>query len=280
MKRICRSRARLVSVTVLVLVMTGTRQASAIGINFESVPGYPVPFTGQFISNEYESNVGITFSLLGGGLPFLAQVGGSPTGLGGGPCFFGDPPCGLAFYGPGPEGANTVGDGVALAPAQNVGNFFLTGGFNSPTNSLVVTYTTPTAAAGGRLIDIDGDETWEVQARNSVGAVIDTYLLGPSDPLAGDGKADPWFFQHGSADIASIVFSFTCPPELCGLVGYGFDFYSPFTADPLTDTFADFSNIPEPATFTLTLLGLAGVALRLRKKRSNQGRLASPGTLP
>ena len=78
---------------------------NAKSIDFETVPGVGIPPECIEISNQYQADYGITFSLEGGGYPKIAKVG---------------PPL-QAFLGPpGDSGADTI------APGQNIGNYFLT----------------------------------------------------------------------------------------------------------------------------------------------------------
>ena len=166
-------------------------------IDFETIPGVGVPSEGLEINNQFEPSDGVVFSLEGGGSPLIAEVGAPQT----------------AFQGPG---------GTADTPAggQGVGNFFLTDDGNVNTNSatpLIISYNPPTAAASGEILDIDGPETFTVEARDAGDSVISMITINAGDPGTGDGIATPWSFDLGSADISSIRISGTRPDCCLGL---------------------------------------------------------------
>src|SRR5262245_23907604 len=193
-------RFLLLSSALVALLVAAPSTAQII--TFETIPGFGSPIDGMSIGTQFQSTFGVTFGLEGGGSPVLAMVGGPQT----------------AF-----EGYNFLPD--QPAPGTNVGSFFLTddGVVAGPPTPLIVSYASPVAAASGVLLDIDGTEAWQIQARNASNAVIDIVNLGPNNSL--DGSATSWMFSHGSADIFSIRLVYT--GSQTGGVGLAFDNFSP-----------------------------------------------------
>ena len=175
-------------------------------ITFENVLG-TAPVEGQDISNQFQSTFGITFHLTNGGLPKIAEVG-APT---------------AAFE-------SDFGEDTP-APNQDTGLFFLTddgnlSGLTSP--ALLVTFDVPTSVASGQILDIDFDETFTIEARNSSDTVLETLTIQAGDEGTGDGIATLWSFDRTSADIASIKFQGTRTTS--GSFGLGFDNFNPTSA--------------------------------------------------
>jgi hypothetical protein len=152
-------------------------------INFETVPGVGTPTEGLPINTQYQADFGVTFGIEGGGDPVIAKVGA--------PAF--------AFQ-------SAFGDDTP-APGQGVGSFFLTDTGKLDTNdppAVIISYNPPTAAAGGVILDIDGDETFTIEARDDMDAVLTTVTLNAGDPGTGDGLATRWSLNRGSAVVYSI----------------------------------------------------------------------------
>ena len=192
-------------------LLTISVSTQAAIIDFESIPSFGVPTEGLVISNQFEASDGITFSLEGGGNPRIAQVGSPAT----------------AFLGPGNAGDTP-------APNQGVGNFFLTddgllSGLTSP--ALIVSYSTPTSAASGVILDIDFDESFVIQARDGLGNILQSINIVSGDPGTGDGIATFWSFERSLADIASIRFAGT--RTAAGVFGLGFDNFSARSVAPV-----------------------------------------------
>jgi hypothetical protein len=220
--------------------------ASPSTVDFETVPGGS-PADQLAISNQYQSSFGVTFSLSSGGVPFLEKVGDSDSGRG--------------FYN------NNLGVYDTAAPgfASQLGNYFLrigTAGLQTaPMPQLIVTYTTPVAAASAQIWDIDGNltgnEQWLVQALDGSGLVVDSLLspLGTTeDALSLDGKPWTWSFNHGStADIMGLRLTFT--GSKTAAIGLALDNFSPAMA------------VPEPSGWGLMLCG-AGVLAVVRRRRA------------
>lgn len=204
-------------------------QANAIIIDFESITGVGTPTEGLIINNQFEETYGIIFSLEGGGSPRIAKVGAPTT----------------AFSGPDSNGSsNSAGD--TPAPNQNIGNYFLTddgilSGIVSP--ALLVNYSTPTAAASGVILDIDFDESFLIQARNSQGSILQSISIDAGDQDTGDGIATFWSFDRPFEDISSIRFSGTRSDA--GAFGLGFDNFSARSVTP----------VPLPSAIFLFLSG-------------------------
>ena len=189
--------------------VTNCTAAFAEVIDFESIPGGS-PSDGLTISTQFLSTHGVTFSRGDGGSPVLAQVGAPRT----------------AF-----QGYNLLPD--QPAPGTNVGQFFLTddGVVSGPPSPLLIDYTTVVAAAGGVIIDIDGQEEWTVEAFNDDGAIIGTVILGPNNTL--DGSATHWSFDFGTPVIKKISLSYT-GAQTSG-VGLAFDNFTPSSPVPICD---------------------------------------------
>ena len=197
-------------------------------VDFETVPGGS-PSVGLLIGTQYLADYGISFELVGGGVPRLCQVGGPvlPTGE---PCAF------FAFGLP-----------DTPAPAQGVGSFFL---HTDPPESqshhqMLAKYATSVASASGVIIDVDNVETFLVEALNSSGSVLESLTFTAASAGAGDGLAMPWSFTHGVADIAAVRFTASFGS------GFAYDNFSAPGPGP--------QPIPEPTTLVLLLSGLAGL---------------------
>lgn len=230
----------LVSLIVLcasmIFLSVHSDSATASVINFESIPGIEVPTDGLLINNQFETTHGVIFSLEGGGSPQLARIGAPTT----------------AFQGP------IAGD--TPVPGQGIGEFFLTDdGILSGLAAipLIVTYTTPTAAASGIILDIDFDESFLIEARNNIGDVIESIVINAGDPGTGDGIATLWSFTRPSADVYSI--RFVGSRSTSGSFGLGFDNFDARSASAATP-------IPLPATHILMLAGLIGFLFFTRQK--------------
>lgn len=165
-------------------------------IDFESIPG-ATPTDGMTISNQFAMSAGVSFSLEGGGYPKLAKVG-LPT---------------TAF-----EPNDTP------LQVEKIGSFFLTddgilAGLVAP--PLIVTYSTPTAAASGVVLDIDFDEQFRIQARDASSNILQEVVIRAGDPQTGDAAVTPWSLSRPQADIHSIRFQGT--RTVHGAFGLGFD---------------------------------------------------------
>ena len=151
---------------------------------------------GLSISNQFAATNGVTFQYSDGTFPLLAQVG--EQAYGGNPT-----PRGFAFIN------GTLADDTLNAGQPNIGQFFLTD--NSPgigagagNPDLIISYAVPTASASASILDIDGSETWTIQALDATGAVIGTVSLSKNSVGGGDGNAAPWSFNFPNAVISKI----------------------------------------------------------------------------
>jgi len=219
---------RSISVCVFSAVCLARVHSSAYGsVDFENVPGFGVPVETMVINNQYLPSEGMSFSMIAGQIPIIAQVG-SP---------------GYAFTGIG--GADDL-----PAAGQGVGSFFLVA--NSPmqlTSALLVGYSSPVNQAGGVILDIDGAEAWLIQAFDSGFSVIDSVALNTSSFNAGDGLATAWSFTHGAADIAGVRITYT--GSMAGGLGYAWDNFT--------------TAVPEPSTAAMLVLGTCWLGVFRRR---------------
>ncbi len=188
--------------TLLALAFVASTPALA-DIDFETIPG-ATPVEGLAIGDQFAASDGVTFALENGDLPVLARVGSPRT----------------AFEGVG--GA----DDLPVA-GQDIGRFFLTDDgqvTGLAAEPLIVTYDPPSSQASGVILDLDGGETFTIEARDQAGNVIDTVVLTAGDANTGNGVATPWFFDRAVADIYSIRFEGV--RAQAGLFGLGFDRFS------------------------------------------------------
>ncbi len=172
-------------------------------IDFETVPGVGTPFEGLTISDQYAATHGVTFSLLGGGAPVVAEVGPPTT----------------AFQGP----PNHSGSDNPV-PGQGIGQFFLTDDGQTvgiDPLPLVVDYDPPASEASGVILDMDVDESFTIEAFDEVGASLAVILIQSGDPFTGDGIATPWNMVRPTPEIARLVF--TGDRSTPGFFGLGFD---------------------------------------------------------
>jgi hypothetical protein len=204
-------------------------------IDFETLPDGTPTTDQQEIGLEYAA-MGVTFTLIDAagdpaGTPNIAKVGSPLT----------------AF-----ESCN--GDDTPL-PGQGLGNSFLTDDTSvGHSGDLLITYASPVAQVAGVILDIDcrdctnegtcGDcEQWTIEARDAGDNVIDTFVIdgpvGPPSPPCfdttgpGDAVASGWFFDHATADIASVVIRYT---GTATGVGLAFDNFTPASIPELEAT--------------------------------------------
>ncbi len=99
------------------------------------------------------------------------------------------------------------------APETGAGTYFLTddGVVSGPPTPLIVTYDTPVAAASGMHLVVDGDEAWELRARDASDGILDTFIVGPSNALA-DGSSLLVPFPAKSNECRIRVFGRLCDP--------------------------------------------------------------------
>ncbi len=236
---------------LLGFVLSFFKAANASVIDFETVPG-GAPSDQHAISTQYQADYGVTFSLEGGGTPYLEQTGASDSGHG----FWNAEVSSYDIEASGYEGG--------------LGNYFLRFGTttfsNAPGPILIIDYDSPVSAASAQIWDIDaastgnsGYEAWKTTARDISGGVIDTIFspIGISEALPESLNAKPWTwsFDHTSNDIYSIAIEFD---GTAAVVGLAFDNFSPATAA-----------VPVPAALWLFgsgLVGLAGIARRKKFK--------------
>lgn len=221
---------RLASLLLLLAACSSGGVARAVLIDFESIPS-GTPVDGMAVTDQFQAAYGVRFSLENGGDPLLARVGVAMTAFGGPPNNEPDTP----------------------AAAQAVGNFFLTddGAIEAPPSPLLISFDDPVARASVRVIDIDGwagGSIWEgfvVEARDGLGAVLETRALRYPDPGTGDGIASLFAFDRGAPEIHSLRISYD--PGSTKTWGIG------FAVDDLWFV------VPEPGTGVLLALALAAL---------------------
>lgn len=169
-------------------------------ITFETLGG-ATPTEGQRVTDQYQDEFGITFSVEGGGAPTIAMVG-SP----------------IAAFGNAVDGDDTPAAGPAA------GSYFLTDDGSLTTDGsppgLVLTLDPATDYVAGDIYDIDGQESFELQALDGDGRVLATRSFASGDPGTGEGVASRWVFEVGSPTIVQVVIRGFRPG---GQFGFGFD---------------------------------------------------------
>ncbi len=219
-------------------ILISSAQVNAVLIDFENIPNVGTPTEGLTIDNQFLATTGVSFSLEGGGAPVIAQVGGPTTAFGPNDSPFSD---------------------------QGVGQFFLTddGVVVGNPKPLLITYATPTAAASGVILDIDGEtsgfpEIYTVEARDGVGTVLESVVFTAGDFGTGDRLATTWSFSRATNEIASIrIIGFR---EGNRNVGLAFDNFDTSSAAVVEGT------IPEPSAAWLFILGMTVLAASQKKK--------------
>ncbi len=184
--------------TLLIVGVAGLRADGQV-LDFETLPNGTIPADGLTISDQYEAEFGVSFSLEDGNFPVIAKVGPPQTAFAG----FGGPDM--------------------PRPDINVGVSFLTddGVVGSPPSPLVIDYSTPAQQASGVIIDIDFSEQWSVEAYGAKDVLLETIVLSP----AGNGSASPWMFQFPTPAIHRIRLRYTGGGG--ANIGLAFDNFSP-----------------------------------------------------
>ncbi len=225
------------------VTLASATSAYASAIDFETIPG-ATPSEGLSISDQFLASEGVTFSLANGASPVLAETGAPRT----------------AFAGP----PNDTGSDNPVG-GQNIGSFFLTddgvlSGLVSP--ALIVTYSAPTSAASGVILDIDYDESFAISLYDAPtgGTLLDTITIDAGDPGTGDGIASQWSFARGQADVFRLEFQGT--RTAAGGFGLGFDNFDAKHAAGAPAT------VPLPETLPLIAGALLGLGLLARRKEA------------
>jgi outer membrane protein assembly factor BamB len=219
----CRRFAFTCALTLSLLACLMVDSARCQLIDFETLPGGDATVDQQEISTEYDV-YGVTFSLLSRetglpiGFPRIAKAGPPRTAFEG--CFAVDTP----------------------RPHLDLGVSFLTDGTElGVEGDLLIEYVTPVAQASGIILDIDCRtnggppcEQWTITAYDTMGTALQTVVIdGPpgasnpecAQPEAGPGDAEAfgWIVSAASAQIKSIVLSYTGAADGVGLA---FDHFS------------------------------------------------------
>lgn len=165
-------------------------------VDFENLPG---AFEGLVITDQFEEEFGVTFSLANGGNPVLAEVGNPQT----------------AF----------VPSDTPL-PGQGIGQYFLTddGAVAGAPPDLVITYTVPVSSASGDILDIDFSESWRITAFDESDVELTSIDLDTSSPGTGNQIATRWAINVGTESIKKIIIAFT---GVGSQIGLAFDNFAP-----------------------------------------------------
>ena len=250
------TRDRLLTLLAVLVCAGAPSSAHAQRVDFETVPG-GAPADQLPVSTQYLADFGITFSLAGGGTPFLEASGSADSGHG--------------FY----NADFDTFDIESTSHAGGLGTHFLrfgTATFSpAPGPTLIIDYASPVSAASAEIWDIDaasggtnGFEAWTVTARDINGLAIETQVspngIDETLPSSLNGKPWVWSFDRASNDIHSIAIQFT---GTANLVGLAFDNFTPSSpaAVPIS---------PWIAPALAAALGLLG-GLRLRSRFAERG---------
>ncbi len=193
-------------------LLWGQVDFGCLTLDFESIPG-AVPASGLIISDQYKESFGVTFALEGGGHPVLAGVG----------------PPREAFAGPN-MGSDNPQAGV------DIGRFFLTDDGRlivGPAPPIVLTFDIPIDTFGGCILDMDGNERFEIEARNEAGEIVVSETI-VADPSWGDGALTCWGFNLPGCEGVIKTITYRGSRTDGGGFGLGMDFFSfCYTAAPL-----------------------------------------------
>lgn len=155
-------------------MLSAQDELECITIDFESIPN-EVLFEGLEISEQYRDSFGMYFELETGGVPVLAQTGGSPA---------------AAF-------ASFWGQDTP-APGVDIGQFFLTddgvlsGLFSPP---VIVRFDIPVDTFSGCILDMDLSEVFVIHARDINDEILLSDTIRAGDPGTGDGQLTCWGFN-------------------------------------------------------------------------------------
>lgn len=228
---------RILSTFLFTTCLALASPVRAGSIDFESVPGGS-PSELLAIGDQYLASQGISFSLEGGGLPVLAELGGPARAFVG-------PPAGTQADGPDPS-------------ETGLGSFFLTddGALPGIPKTILISFADPVGAVEGVLLDVDRSsletfEGWQIEARGIESQVLDTLTILSGMPDTGDGIATAWGFQRAANDIASIRLAYIGADN--PWIGFALD--NIVTAQ-----------VPEPGTLVLVTLGIGTLVARRARR--------------
>lgn len=243
----------------VVLLFTQRSQAAFLDgvIDFEAPFPGGVLLEGDSIGTQYEEDYGVRFSLVGGGLPVLVEVG--PTDLN-------------VF-----NGEMNVVDTVIPSQQLEVGQYFLhddgvTIGDGGVPSDLRVDFSSAKARFGGGILDIEGRgnpnayEEWTVEIYNSGLGLLDSVVLSANpmtlNPVNGDARITDFYFGRLEADIDYALIRYTGTVGVLDnsvTVGYGID--NLYVSESS-------SAVPEPGS--MALLGIAGFGVAYRRRRDQK----------
>ena len=191
--------------------IVGQVSFGCLTLDFETIPS-GVSASGVVLSDQYRNTFGVTFSLEGGGNPVLAQIG---------------PPI-EAFLGAG---------GIADNPAAvvDVGDFFLTddGALTNTAPPIILTFDVPIDTFSGCILDMDGNERFEIEAKDVDGNVVISEVL-EANPNWPDGSLQCWGFNLPGCQGVIKTITYTGSRTDGRGFGLGMDHFSfCYTAAPL-----------------------------------------------
>ncbi len=205
-----------------VFLVPGMGFCQYIDFEYQLPDGTPI-YEGLEITDQYATEYGVTFSLIGcepGHGPIVAEVGDPMIGFNG-----------VTSSGVCSVSAETYSD--MPAADMQVGCFFLCDGGSEINCDLRVDYASPVRQASGVLIDVEIwqiwpylHEEWTIRALRSDDTVIDSVVLSGGDAGTGQGIATPWQFDLAE-DIHAIEFIYTGEVEPGSVPGIAFDNFSP-----------------------------------------------------
>lgn len=203
-------KSLIILLTFLSYLGFGQVTNGCITIDFESFPDGSEPFDGMTISDQFQTEFGLTFRLEDGGSPRLAQVG-APTS---------------AFE-------SSLGNDTPM-PNQEIGQYFITDdGVLSGTYSppIILDFQFPIDSFAGCILDMDGGESFIIHAFDEFNEIILADTIYSGDPGTGDGLATCWGFNLEGCEgsVHSIRYEGTRPSPSFGMGMDRFSFcYSGF----------------------------------------------------
>ncbi len=217
-----RSLQALLSVCLLASLATAQR------INFEVLPGGSTrPADGMPIDNHWRGSPHfLHFMLEGAGTPMVPQIAWA-----GGPATAFDGVLG---------GSCDVNSADMPLSSLNADCTFLTddgiAGAGGRPRTIRIQYNQPVMEASGILLDVDGVESYRIEALDESGAAIAGVFMDvdATSPGSGNGLATPWALATGdpSKPIFTVRMEYTGPTTGAMGDGLSFDNFAPSTICP------------------------------------------------
>ncbi len=157
---------------------------------------------------------------------------------------------------------NTTGNAVTVVFDADNNTLSISNGADTGGNWKALTYTANTEYAFAFQDGLDGDYPLRAYLMNvSTGEIVYTQLKSGTNawPIAANAGG---YIHSGTSLGSGVEFG-----EIYNMSAYGVDSVDAFKAAMVSElTPASGGNVPEPATATLSLLALAGLAARRRRK--------------